>query len=475
MSIEKVEEIWTSQSVTTSFHFPLQSPFPRGSKRPSPSVYFPPCGTGWKLVLAHPKLKTYRILFVPCTSRPAWEGAVVNVQLDVIPPDTTSPHISANAQPTLRKMAPMLGKVELWSGASLDELKDASFILKVNVVNCTASNNLFNLHFVFGPCLENSQLPPLSSRSDTLRGPAILRILDNSLRTGTSYDIKFLFKPRRLNSGRVLESPPIYAHSAVLLEACPALSKLFPVDLNYVTDYEFPLTHSENYDHDHDSDSDYEEFFQEDACQLVTADDSESHVAADSATLAAVTDEESVGTEFEEILPAADAQSTSSHSPSTHSSEESVIQHEGIDKFIQVKCAAYRTWRAFVYYCYTGQVAFSPIRSQNVGNQFPQQADGCPPLCSPKSMYRLADMLCIEHLKKEAFEALKTKLSPSNIVEETFSFFTSRHPEIHNMEFALLVTYRTDPVVQQALKVKIGQLAPGHPGAALNGLMQLLF
>lgn len=49
-----------------------------------------------------------------------------------------------------------------------------------------------------------------------------------------------------------------------------------------------------------------------------------------------------------------------------------------------------RSWRSFIFYAYTGRVAFAPLRSQG----FVYHDDGKDaaqlPICSPKSMYRLA-------------------------------------------------------------------------------------
>ena len=46
--------------------------------------------------------------------------------------------------------------------------------------------------------------------------------------------------------------------------------------------------------------------------------------------------------------------------------------------------------RALIFYLYTGEVAFAPLKSQGVDRPN-ELAIAQVPLCSPKSMYRIAD------------------------------------------------------------------------------------
>jgi hypothetical protein len=59
---------------------------------------------------------------------------------------------------------------------------------------------------------------------------------------------------------------------------------------------------------------------------------------------------------------------------------------------IEVELSQISRWHAFVYYCYTGIINFSSLRSQAGTEATLQQSplkDG-PPHCSPNSMYQLA-------------------------------------------------------------------------------------
>ena len=53
-------------------------------------------------------------------------------------------------------------------------------------------------------------------------------------------------------------------------------------------------------------------------------------------------------------------------------------------------------WHAFLWYCYTGKVDFGKLKSQVEpgGQHFRETSPEVgPPTCSPKSMYRLADLV----------------------------------------------------------------------------------
>ena len=53
-------------------------------------------------------------------------------------------------------------------------------------------------------------------------------------------------------------------------------------------------------------------------------------------------------------------------------------------------------WNALIFYLCTGDIYFKPLRSQELPTEkspWPQATE--PPACSPKSMYRLADMVSL--------------------------------------------------------------------------------
>ncbi|KAF8545664.1 hypothetical protein OG21DRAFT_159781 [Imleria badia] len=68
------------------------------------------------------------------------------------------------------------------------------------------------------------------------------------------------------------------------------------------------------------------------------------------------------------------------------------------ERTIWVKFVAHRTWHAFLWYCYNGDLEFRKLKSQvKPGSRHLHTTPlaGGPPTCSPKSMYRLADLVSV--------------------------------------------------------------------------------
>ncbi|KAF9229894.1 hypothetical protein BU15DRAFT_69661, partial [Melanogaster broomeanus] len=202
---------------------------------------------------------------------------------------------------------------------------------------------------------------------------------------------KFLTNSKRLSLGNLYEPLPTYANAAILEGVCPKLDTLFPCDFTFIDENDLPLPVQEDYDYGCDSDIDDDEGVIEDAS-------SEFEIVGPT------------GSNREEIVrspsPSADSMADSEIIENAISAQH--CRHDAVAELVQVKCAAHRTWRAFVFYCYTGQVAFNPIKSQI-------------PLGPPGESLGLS----VEDLKKRAFDAVKAGLSEHNIVEEALSYFTS--------------------------------------------------
>ncbi|KAF8906627.1 hypothetical protein CPB85DRAFT_1313460, partial [Mucidula mucida] len=62
-------------------------------------------------------------------------------------------------------------------------------------------------------------------------------------------------------------------------------------------------------------------------------------------------------------------------------------------------------------------------------------------LSSPKSMYRLADMIDLPALKKTCLQAIRSGLTTDNIYTELCSKFTSLYPEVLEAELGFTVDH----------------------------------
>jgi hypothetical protein len=130
-------------------------------------------------------------------------------------------------------------------------------------------------------------------------------------------------------------------------------------------------------------------------------------------------------------------------------------------RMVLVRNTAFATWASYVYYCYTGHVSFYPLKSKD---PFSRRSDDASQTlrCSPKSMYRLALKLENARLEALAFEAIKSSLSKSNILDEAFSWFTSQYPAIRKMELEFLMEFRSAPEVSSRLEQVLAAVSRGE-------------
>ncbi len=126
-------------------------------------------------------------------------------------------------------------------------------------------------------------------------------------------------------------------------------------------------------------------------------------------------------------------------------------------RLLRIQLPAYNlfccfSWQALVHFIYTGIIHFAPLKSQGIQLRTEAQAQHreknphLPPLCSPKSVYRLADFVSkrsrvitgslmlflwtfyqvgLEELKHLAQKDLKTKITKETVAREVFSRFSS--------------------------------------------------
>ncbi|KAJ7139107.1 hypothetical protein C8R44DRAFT_763899 [Mycena epipterygia] len=251
---------------------------------------------------------------------------------------------------------------------------------------------------------------PLDARvqealADTLRGKEVV-------------DVKFYAYTRRICGDYVARPRPMFAKVSLLRGHSDDLDSLISggegfvesvmVDLD--SDLQSPEDEFGEYSYMSDSDLD--------------SDEEEEDVRTDSSGKNAPTLPPSQPPDFKTIpLP-----------PSRPSSPAPAPRRMG--RVVVVKGHAYKTWNALLYYLYTKKIVFSSLdrpRLSAPASRIPE--------CSPKSMYKLADAYGLDDLKKLALTSLRSQLSATNIVQETFSTFTSVYPEIQDIEVQFLIEH----------------------------------
>ncbi|GBE77443.1 hypothetical protein SCP_0103180 [Sparassis crispa] len=136
-------------------------------------------------------------------------------------------------------------------------------------------------------------------------------------------------------------------------------------------------------------------------------------------------------------------------------------------KVIVLQDAAARTWEALLFYLQTGFIVFAPLSSSdkqardNFREKYRDLHPNRPESPSCKSIYRLADKLGLDDLKKRALLHLESQLSPQNILDEIFSEFTSHYEEVRKIELAAVVKWWAQVQKQPALITKMEEVASG--------------
>ncbi|KAI1796417.1 hypothetical protein LXA43DRAFT_618515 [Ganoderma leucocontextum] len=142
-------------------------------------------------------------------------------------------------------------------------------------------------------------------------------------------------------------------------------------------------------------------------------------------------------------------------------------------RVVFVEDIAHATWKAFLFYAYFGETRFARLKSQEGGQKVEARKPHEPPLCSPRSMYRLVDKYNIPALKKRAADDIKSKLGPDNIFEERFGTFTSLYPEIQEMQINLH-EHIQDPTIREKLPKWMEALAEGRLHGSAAGIFSAL-
>lgn len=459
--IEKLQETSTSGSITTLFRLGSVEAISSltTSKAPlhSPQV----AGLGWRLTIRTKKVnkeKKHQLCFNSRNCLDAWRGTLAKV--------TVSFPSHPDGDPFFRttSIAVMLGLRGLDSNddhplitgdCSTEKLANVLVSLEVTLTN-TLTCNPFDV-----PAPTSAEAPSLSQACSALRA------LEQSLKTGTSFDIVFRAYNRRLPLGKVSRPNPIYASTSVLQTTLPDFAG-GNSDLSFLYELSegdtLPFTSPDSYEYDSDSDLDDDDFVKN---NNPTPVDNESHEDT--------TDSGSISS-FASIEAGLQEQLGNRPLLSEDAGVEPAVIGENLrrgSRVILVKGVAWKTWHAFVYYCYTGIINFANLRSQSTPDEQSRLEDG-PPHCSPKSMYQLARKLNNEPLSRLALKAIETRLSAANILDETFSKFTSSHDAVRVMETALLLKHRNASEVLESLPVKMEAVARGvipNAGQVLTALI----
>ncbi|EED80558.1 predicted protein [Postia placenta Mad-698-R] len=287
---------------------------------------------------------------------------------------------------------------------------------------------------------------------------------------GTFSDVKLTLFTQRLPAGRIGKPGVVYANSAILSTASPYFHGLLrggfaesnsTVDgLGAVAD---ESTSTATYGYDSDSDlEDTDDEFQDEVPSLADPQDFPEASGSSESTANATTSNRECNLDEGDVTPSKRFQ-------------------DRPWREIVVKDSALITWRWVILYLYTGQIVFAPLRSQGIQHrkteiaQYLSSMPSNPTPCSPKSMYRLADILGFDRLKQLALDRLIASLTVGNVCDELFSEFSSRHADVFNAQIQFFRRNCMRPEVLPSLQTKFETLAAGglpHGALPLLSLFQ---
>ncbi|TFK48457.1 hypothetical protein OE88DRAFT_1664268, partial [Heliocybe sulcata] len=254
----------------------------------------------------------------------------------------------------------------------------------------------------------------------------------------------------------VLEDCPrkIYAHSKILASRCPYYRTLFESGFSESEDHCAEPESFNDHQWEEQTDSDYD---LADAGQTSPSPCGTPELAEDGEMedfRAGVRDSFAYSSFTMTVLKDRSPAQPSPASDGKEPKGEMIVSKKY--RNIYIMDSSYRTYRALLYYLYTGCIAFAPLRSvYNAAKdaaisaapegQFPSRADYNSEnalVISPgggrenvqwvsaKSMYRLCDKLDVAEVKDVAARFIRNALTPEIVIAELSSQFSSLFPEI---------------------------------------------
>ncbi|KAI0075945.1 hypothetical protein K474DRAFT_1663579 [Panus rudis PR-1116 ss-1] len=291
-------------------------------------------------------------------------------------------------------------------------------------------------------------------------GESLKALYNHAMDGGKIVDTTFILFSRVKKKSGIVEGPrPVYASSTLLRHASPYFEGLLAGGFRESKSGSASIPESTN-EYDYLSDSDLESDLDEEEAHNRSLDD-----AGDSTA------------NLPKAHESPDSDPTAEPSDTTSSSSTIANRSDLGSKFtgrvIVIPDVAFTTWRALIYYLGTDDITFRSLKSTG-NDRESNQATLTPPVCSPKSMYRLCDRLHIEPLRKKALDAIRAQLSPKNIFHEMFSPYTSRYPDVQEVEVLFAYTKRQELNGKEDIPYWLSRFAGGELGHAESSLRLLL-
>ncbi|KAH9920091.1 uncharacterized protein B0H18DRAFT_617273 [Fomitopsis serialis] len=347
-----------------------------------------------------------------------------------------------------------------------------------------------------------ASISPAGSRQDmdrkSSREDAIRSALLSSIATGSFVDTRFYLPSRRSRAGYVTDLRAVYANSMLFRRASDVFDNMltggFAESMSTSFDGEPPSGQEVSMDeYGYETDSDLDDTEDDES-----VDNAADHVVSVTATPQSVQPVQSVQSvqsenvesngitvsgdgDIGEITDHQHTQNLRTVGPreaqaASASASASCPYGPCTGRTVVVKDMAHKTWIALIAYIYTGSIEFSPLRSSSASppGDHGSQNRTSSVACSPKSMYRLADKYGLEDLQGMALKQIRSGLSTDNILKELFSTFTSRYPEVQQIQVDFLCDSMQISDVMASMPGWMAVMAQGHLPHSQNVMSTLL-
>ncbi|KAK7463592.1 hypothetical protein VKT23_006938 [Stygiomarasmius scandens] len=436
MSFTKVsEDIWHCDpaSVTSTLSFQISDS--------SGSANSPCCGMGWQF----------------CVSSNSKEGATQH--------KATITRLSFDPQGFIRLLSPRNLKISVRADPgiaipnnyiipSLDESSSSN--LELGTYSHSENQTVTFQITIYFPEGFKLDFPPRLPRAAPSN---VVDVIYDSVKGKKAIDCVFYLYSASARGGKGQISKPraVYANLALLRGHCDYLDALLGDGFQEASTVDPAQIPPVSWGYDYDSDSDFEEDLDDDFLEKqVENKKSASTQNGTKSTSDADT--------------CADVSTPTMEVPKENSSFAKCSQQ--FSRSMVLTGFAFRTWRALILYLSTKRITFRKLSSQPHDLQYLFEFDN-EDACSPKSMYRLADMIGLDDLKQKAYSAIKMSISRYNVVEEVVSLFSSRYDGVREFEINHLLECDKKEFENFCQKLSRGEFVDHQLSAVAEILMAL--
>ncbi|KAL1735616.1 hypothetical protein EV714DRAFT_267763 [Schizophyllum commune] len=424
--MDHIADEWLETGIRTTFAINPGAPTFKGERQSRPT------GLGWRFSIEHAAGQhAYRFKFDAFLIHNAWLGI-----LSVSPDAIQVQNMIAIETETVVHELPRSGwrTIGTWLVVDPERRATISFLVtqRPRVGRVPWHGNPDGEHLLAFPAPAPKPAPIASPT--TLRERALVESLDVGI---GNRSIQFLL-PTRVRERRVTATRPVHA----MRDVCKA------------------IRHCDEYDYDTDSDID------DDDADTEVEDRPTPSIRQAGRPLPTLSPTSDTSLDLDVLSLGSVGDASDDEAGDTFADAADAFGDTQGATVINIKHHAHRTWKAFVFYLYTGKITFRKLSSaENAGSV---TSPTSPLECSPKSMFAIAEKAKMSDLRTLCIQAIMADITVKNVAHEVFSRFSSKYSEVLQAETDFLVKHLKDPeCAEEVQRVMQNATAMPHCGTAI--------